>query len=95
MTAQTSAEPDSATSAGAGRPARPRRRREHVVPVGRGETRGAWTLMAPYVLLLLVAGVIPIVNALITALQTPPTALQPEVTFGGVQSFKTVFTDFR
>ena len=72
---------------------RPRRRGRS--PLHRAEVRGAWTLMAPYVLLLLVAGIIPIGYAVVTALQTPPTPLNPAVGFGGLKSFETVVTDFR
>ncbi len=95
MSTETAAGLASATSADEGAGTRRRRRSRHSAPVGRAETRGAWTLMAPYVVLLLVAGVIPIAYALVTALQTPPTALQPDVTFGGISSFRTVVTDFR
>lgn len=60
------------------------------------EARGAWTLLAPYLVLLLIAGIIPIVYALYVSLQVTPTNLQPNLTgFGGGQSFVTAFTDFR
>lgn len=59
------------------------------------ESRGAWILMSPYVVLLLVGGIIPVGYALKTALEKPPTPLDPTTGFGGVSSFKTVFTDFR
>lgn len=69
---------------------RPRRR------VSRpSETRGAWLLMAPYVVLLLVAGIIPVAYAIVTALQKPPTPLDPGGGFGGVESFRTVVSDYR
>lgn len=71
--------------------ARRARRRNH----RRAEARGAWVLSAPYLVLLLVGGVIPILYAVITALQTPPTPLNPQVGFGGLESFATVITDFR
>lgn len=61
----------------------------------RAEVVGAWVLSAPYLLLLLVAGVIPIAYAMVTALQTPPTPLNPAVGFGGLESFAKVITDFR
>ena len=70
---------------------RPRRRR---VATG-GETRGAWTLMAPYVVLLLVGGIIPVGYALKTSLMRAPTPLDPTSGFGGIDSFKTVVQDFR
>lgn len=62
----------------------PAHRRQH-----HAERHGAWILMAPYVLLLLVAGIIPIGYAVSTALQTPQGG------FGGLSSFQTVVTDFR
>lgn len=59
------------------------------------EVRGAWMLLTPYLLLLMVAGVIPILYALIIAFQKPPTPLDPSTGFGGVKSFQTVVTDYR
>jgi multiple sugar transport system permease protein len=59
------------------------------------ETRGAWLLLSPYVVLLLVGGIVPVGYAVKTALEKPPTPLDPSGGFGGVASFKTVFTDFR
>ena len=59
------------------------------------ETRGAWTLMAPYVVLLLIGGIIPVGYALKTSLQRSPTPLDPSTGFGGIDSFKTVVQDFR
>ncbi len=70
-----------------------RRGRSHRLQ--RAEARGAWVLMTPYVILLLVAGIVPIGYAVVTALQTPPTPLNPAVGFGGAKSFVTVITDFR
>jgi multiple sugar transport system permease protein len=70
--------------------AAPRRRALH-----HSEARGAWTLLAPYLVLLTVAGIVPIGYALYTSLQKAPTPLQPEAGFGGVQSFATVFADYR
>ena len=61
----------------------------------RRETFGAWTLMAPYVILLLVAGVIPIAYAVKTSLERAATPLDPSTGFGGIDSYKTVFEDFR
>ena len=59
------------------------------------ETRGAWLLLAPYVVLLLVGGIVPVGYAVKTALEKPPTPLDPSGGFGGVASFKAVVTDFR
>ena len=73
-------------------PALPHRRRGSLHRV---EARGAWTLLSPYLLLLLVAGVIPIGYAIYTSLQRAATPLQPVGGFGGVQSFVTVFSDYR
>lgn len=61
----------------------------------RAEARGAWLLSSPYLVLLMIGGVIPILYAVVTALQTPPTPLDPAVGFGGLQGFATVITDFR
>jgi ABC-type sugar transport system permease subunit len=60
-----------------------------------GETRGAWTLMAPYAVLLLIGGVVPVGYALKFALERSPTPLDPSTGFGGIDSFKTVIGDFR
>jgi multiple sugar transport system permease protein len=60
------------------------------------ETRGAWTLLAPYLVLLLIAGVIPICYAIYVSLQVTPTNLQPNLTgFGGGQAFVTALSDYR
>lgn len=59
------------------------------------EVRGAWTLLSPYMVLLLIGGIIPIFYAVYTALQRPATPVQPEGGFGGISSFVTVFSDFR
>jgi multiple sugar transport system permease protein len=60
------------------------------------ETTGAWTLLSPYIVLLLIAGIIPIGYALYVSLQKTPTNLEPNLTgFGGVQSFVTAFSDYR
>jgi ABC-type sugar transport system permease subunit len=59
------------------------------------ETRGAWILLSPYVVLLLIGGIVPVGYAIKTALEKPPTPLDPSTGFGGVTSFKTVFTDYR
>jgi multiple sugar transport system permease protein len=66
-----------------------RRTRNH------SEARGGWLLLSPYLVLLLIAGVIPILYALVTSLQRSPTPLQPEGGFGGIDSFVTVVSDFR
>lgn len=83
----TAAAADTAAAVPSGRPSRRTSRRVEAV--------GAWTLCAPYVVLLLIAGIIPIGYAFVTALQTPPTPLNPAVGFGGLKSFETVVTDFR
>lgn len=75
------------------RPQAPQGRRSS--SLHRREARGAWILMSPYMVLLLVAGVIPIAYAFVIAFQTPPTPLNPEVSFGGLESFTTVVTDYR
>ena len=62
---------DTAAAVPSGRPSRRNSRRVEAV--------GAWTLCAPYVVLLLIAGIIPIGYAFVTALQTPPTPLNPAV----------------
>ncbi|MCL8025486.1 carbohydrate ABC transporter permease [Nocardioides bruguierae] len=59
------------------------------------ETRGAWALLAPYLVLLLVAGLVPIGYALVTSLQKAPTPLEPDTGFGGLDSFRTVVSDYR
>ncbi|MCU1636298.1 MAG: sugar transporter permease [Cryobacterium sp.] len=91
MTSSTIA-PDRARPARSAGTAQPSRKHGQL---HRSEARGAWTLLAPYSVLLLVAGIIPVVYALVTAMQTPPTPLNPTVSFGGVQSFITVVSDFR
>jgi multiple sugar transport system permease protein len=62
----------------------------------RREVTGAWILLAPYLVLLLIAGIIPIGYALWISLQVSPTLLQPDLHgFGGLQAYVTVVTDFR
>ncbi|NQX12540.1 sugar ABC transporter permease [Microbacteriaceae bacterium VKM Ac-2855] len=61
----------------------------------RKEARGAWILLAPYTLLLLVAGIVPVLYALYTSLQKAPTPVNPDSGFGGIDSYVTVFSDFR
>jgi multiple sugar transport system permease protein len=73
-------------------PAPPRRRTRVARP---SETRGAWTLLAPYLVLLMIGGIIPVGYALVTSLQRAPTPLDPSSGFGGVDSFVTVVEDFR
>ena len=72
----------------------PRRRRRGRVSSA-SETRGAWVLMAPYVVLLMIGGIIPVGYALKTSLERSPTPLDPTTGFGGVDSFKHVVTDYR
>jgi len=62
---------------------------------GGAEARGAWILTAPYLVLLLIGGIIPVGYALATAFQRPSTPLQPNGGFGSIESFRTVVTDFR
>jgi len=60
------------------------------------EARGAWMLLGPYLVLLLVGGVIPIAYALYISFQQSPTLLEPDKTgFGGFQAYITAITDFR
>jgi ABC-type sugar transport system permease subunit len=59
------------------------------------EARGAWMLLAPYMVLLLVGGLIPVGYAIETSLLRSPTPLDPSSGFGGIDSFRTVVTDFR
>ncbi|MET4783246.1 sugar ABC transporter permease [Glaciihabitans sp. UYNi722] len=62
----------------------------------RKEARGAWTLLAPYLVLLMIAGIIPIIYAIVVSLQKTPTNLEPNLTgFSGGQAFVTAFTDYR
>ncbi|RLK46585.1 carbohydrate ABC transporter permease [Microbacterium telephonicum] len=68
----------------------PRRRAPH-----RAEVRGAWVLMAPYILLFLVAAAIPIVYALYISFQKPATLVNPQSGFGGFDAYITAVTDYR
>jgi len=53
-------------------------------------------LLGPYLVLLLVGGVIPIAYALYISFQQSPTLLEPDKTgFGGFQAYITAITDFR
>ncbi len=73
-----------------------RARRIPITRAGRfAESRGAWLLTAPYLALLMIGGVIPVGYAVITALEKPSTPLHPSTTFGSIESFRTVVTDFR
>ena len=70
--------------------------RPHPMPPARNsrnrllERRGATILVAPYVLLLLVGGVVPAGYALVKSLQN-----ESETGFGGLSSFGRVASDFR
>jgi multiple sugar transport system permease protein len=81
--------------ASAGTQARTPRRRAHP-PMRRREVVGAWTLMLPYIVLLLIGGIVPIGYALWVSFQKSPTLLQPDLTgFGGLDAYVKAFTDFR
>lgn len=90
MAAAVTTDPPTALTSTGASSRRPRKGSLH-----RAEARGAWVLLAPYTVLLMVGGIIPIAYAVVTALQTPPTPLNPAVGFGGAKSFVTVVTDFR
>jgi multiple sugar transport system permease protein len=75
--------------------AQSRRRNAHP-PMRRREVGGAWTLLFPYLVLLLIGGIIPIGYALWISVQVSPTLLQPNATgFGGLQAYVKAITDFR
>ncbi|HEY5221987.1 MAG TPA: sugar ABC transporter permease [Microbacteriaceae bacterium] len=62
----------------------------------RKESVGAWTLMLPYLVLLMIGGIIPIAYALYISVQQSPTLLEPNKTgFGGLQAYVTAISDFR
>jgi multiple sugar transport system permease protein len=80
---------------GASDRAHTKRRNAHP-PMRRREVAGAWTLMFPYLVLLLIGGIIPIGYALWISLQVSPTLLEPNATgFGGLQAYVKAITDFR
>ncbi|WP_353815964.1 carbohydrate ABC transporter permease [Agromyces sp. SYSU T00266] len=83
------AERSRSTEAGAKRRAAKRRAPHRV------ERRGAFILMAPYLLLFVVAAAIPIGYAFWISLQKAPTLVNPQTGFGGFESFVTVVTDYR
>jgi multiple sugar transport system permease protein len=75
-------------------PAAPRRARHNATRVK--EAAGAWTLMLPYLGLLLIGGIIPIAYALYISFQQSPTLLEPNKTgFGGLQAYVKAISDFR
>jgi multiple sugar transport system permease protein len=78
--------PAPAAAAGRAAPARPRRRGY----ASRHESRGAAILVAPYVVLLLVGGLIPAGYAIVKSLQD-----ETGTRFGGLTSFQRVTNDFR
>lgn len=85
---------NTATSFAVKKPTTARRQRRN--SLGRRETVGAWTLMFPYIVLLLIGGIIPIAYALYISFQQSPTLLQPNLTgFGGIQAYVKAVTDFR
>jgi multiple sugar transport system permease protein len=74
---------------------RARRRNAHP-PMRRREVRGAWTLLFPYLILLLIGGIIPIGYALWISFQQSPTLLEPDKTgFGGLSAYVKAVSDFR
>jgi multiple sugar transport system permease protein len=80
---------------GASDRAKARRRKAHP-PMRRREVAGAWTLLFPYLILLLIGGLIPIGYALWVSFQVSPTLLQPNASgFGGLQAYVKAITDFR
>jgi multiple sugar transport system permease protein len=71
-------------------------RRNAHPPMRRREVGGAWTLMFPYLILLLIGGIIPIGYALWISVQVSPTLLEPDKTgFGGLSAYVKAITDFR
>ncbi len=71
-------------------------RRNAHPPMRRREVAGAWTLLAPYLVLLLIGGIIPIGYALWVSFQVSPTLLQPDLTgFGGLNAYVKAISDFR
>ena len=65
-------------------------------PMHRREVAGAWKLMFPYLVLLLIGGIIPIGYALWISFQVSPTLLEPNKTgFGGLSAYAKAITDFR
>ena len=75
--------------------ARARRRHAHP-PMRRREVAGAWTLLFPYLVLLLIGGIIPIGYALWVSFQVSPTLLQPNLSgFGGLDAYVKAISDFR
>jgi multiple sugar transport system permease protein len=72
-----------------------RRHRGHNA-TARKEAGGAWTLMLPYLVLLLIGGIVPIAYALYISFQQSPTLLQPDKTgFGGLTAYVKAISDFR
>jgi multiple sugar transport system permease protein len=62
----------------------------------RKEAAGAWTLMLPYLVLLLIGGIVPIAYALYISFQQSPSLLEPNKTgFGGLQAYVKAVSDFR
>ena len=87
---------NTATSIGLGKPTTAPATRRHRSKTGRREAAGAWVLSAPYLVLLLIGGIIPIAYALYVSFQQSPTLLQPNKTgFGGLQAYVKAITDFR
>jgi multiple sugar transport system permease protein len=87
---------NSATTLSLRNPGKSTVRRRHHNSNRRTESAGAWTLMAPYIVLLLIGGIIPIGYALYISFQVSPTLLQPNLSgFGGIDAYIKAITDFR
>jgi multiple sugar transport system permease protein len=88
---------NTATSLGVARATRASALRRHGHnSTGRKEAAGAWTLLFPYLVLLLIGGIIPIAYALYISFQQSPTLLEPGKTgFGGLQAYVKAVSDFR
>jgi len=72
------------------------RRRPGHNATSRKEALGAWTLLLPYLVLLLIGGIVPIAYALYISFQQSPTLLEPDKTgFGGLQAYVKAVSDFR
>lgn len=77
------------------RPAHPHKNDRRRSSLMRSESRGAWLLLSPYMIVLLLVGLIPIGYAIVTSMVKAPTPVNPATGFGGFDSFITVITDYR